>query len=159
MTSQALAVVERALLDAARSTAEHTLAQARAEAQRMVDAARADSEAALAKAREQGATDAAGAVRARRAAGRRAARAVVLSAKRRAYEDFAARAREVVRRQLDTPQTTEALIELARRALGPQTSIRLADGGAVVAMAPGRVVELDLDGLTDLAIAETGSDG
>lgn len=156
MTNEALAPVARALLDASRSTAEDTVGQARVEAERISGAARADSEAALDKARQEGAADAAVAVRTRRAAGRRAARAVVLSAQRRAYEDFAARAREAVRRQLNTAQTTDALTDLARRTLGSQAVIRRDADGAVVATATGRVLELSLDELTDRAIAELG---
>lgn len=158
MTSEALAPVARALLDAARTAAERTAARARDEAQRTVDAARADSEATLAEAHRQGVADAADAVRTRRAAGRRAARAVVLSAQRRAYEDFAAQAREAVRRQLNTAQTTDTLTDLARRTLGSQAVIRRDADGAVVATGTGRVLELSLDELTDRAIAELGQD-
>lgn len=156
MTSEALAPVARALLDAARSAAQQTVEQARVEAQRMVEAARAESEAALAKARQEGAVDAAGLVRPRRAAGRRAARAMVLSAQRRAYEEFAAQAREAVRRQLDTPQTADVLTALARRTLGSQAVIRRDADGAIVATTTGRVLELSLDELTDQAVAEVG---
>jgi hypothetical protein len=156
MTDEALAPVAAALLDAAQSAAEQTLGRARVEAQRIVDQARADSAATLAKARQEGEADAAAVVRARRAAGRRAAREMVLSAQRRAYEDFAAQAREAVRRQLDTPQTVDALTDLARRVLGSQAVIRHDADGAVVATATGRVLELSLDELTDRAIAELG---
>jgi hypothetical protein len=156
VTSEALAPVVRALRDAARDAAEHTMALARVEAQRILDTARVDTEATRAKARQQGAADAAEAVRTRRAAGRRAARAVVLSAQRLAYEDFAAQAREAVRRQLNTAQTADALTGLARRTLGPQALIRCDADGAVVATATGRVLELSLDELTDRAVAELG---
>jgi hypothetical protein len=104
----ALEPVRRALLDRAAADAAGTRASADDQAEALLARARAEADRLVAEARAQGAADGAVTLAASRARTRRQARAVVLAAQRRAYEELRRQARQEARRlvaDLDLPSS------------------------------------------------------
>ncbi|MFC4783830.1 hypothetical protein ACT8ZV_05115 [Nocardioides sp. MAHUQ-72] len=145
----ALEPVRAALLAAAAAEADRVRAEAEADARRRLAAARGEAEALLAEARSQGAADASWVLAAEETEARRAARGVVLSAQRDAYERLRRESVERVRALLVDPSVRE---DLAARLLvllpgaavhdleGDGLSARTADGRSIDA-SPEALVE------------------
>lgn len=147
-----LAPLREALLARARQQAEATLAAADADVRTTIDEARADAESLLAQARTIGEQEAAGVLAAQRAQAVRQARAVVLGARRAAFDDLHEQARIAVRTLRDDPDYPEVLATLRdrlRTELGPDATIREHDGGGVVGQEGGRTLAFTLDDLAD----------
>ncbi|MCQ4080611.1 hypothetical protein NGB36_08340 [Streptomyces sp. RB6PN25] len=148
--ADALAPVRTALLRAARTDADALLAQARADAAQTLDAVRAEAQAILDEARRQGEADGAAAARQLRMHAHRAARARQLAARSEVYAELRRQVTEGVRELRhaeEYPAIRDRLAARARRLLGPDASVEEHPGGGVVAVAPGRRVDLTLDAL------------
>jgi vacuolar-type H+-ATPase subunit E/Vma4 len=153
----ALAPVRDALRAAAAAQARGTVDQARSAAATTLATARAEADRIRATARDSGRADAAAALAIERARVARQARAVVLTARRQAYETLHQRAREAVGRlceDRDYPAMRGALVGVARAALGGGAAVREADGGGILAEVPDRRVDLSLAGFAARAVEE-----
>jgi vacuolar-type H+-ATPase subunit E/Vma4 len=160
----ALAPVRAALLDRARADADAVLAEADADADEVVAAARSRAAALVAEARAEGERDAAVLAARDRARARREARAAVLRAQSRVYEELRRRSRVAVRALRDDPvypALLEALRDRARDRLGADAVVREHPDGGLVAEAPGRRgarLDATLDALTDDALDGLGGE-
>ncbi len=148
------------------------LARARAEAQRLLAHADADAEATLAAAqreaddirgaaRAEGESDAAAVLAAERARVRRQARAVVLAAQRKAYDQLRSRVAQALATVRDDPgyrPWLDGLAERARAVLGADALVREAPDGGVIAETNGRRGEYTLVGLADQVMDAMGTD-
>jgi vacuolar-type H+-ATPase subunit E/Vma4 len=155
MEPAALAPVREALLAAARADAAGIRAGAEERATQVVAAARKEADELREAARAQGAEDGTAALAAARTRARRLARAAVLRARSEAYEALRAGGRGAVvalTTDADYPRLRERLAAAARTAAGPESRVREADGGGVVAEAPGRRVDYSLAGFADRAV-------
>jgi vacuolar-type H+-ATPase subunit H len=151
----ALAPVRAALLVAARAAADRTLASADAAATAALTEARERADRMLAEARRDGAADAGAVIADERAQIRRQARAVVLRARREAYDGLRAAARAAVCDLRDEPgyrAVRDRLASYARELLGPQATMRDTDGGGILAQAPGRRLDLSLRSFAERAV-------
>lgn len=158
---EALAPVREALLARAREDAERACADAESEVAARVDAARTEVAALVAEARAQGELDTRALVELERARARRAARALVLGARRQAYEELRAACREATAALLagpSYPAVRERLVAEAQDALGPDAVIEEAPEGGVLARVPGRRVDLSCAALAERALASLGTD-
>ncbi|HET8680717.1 MAG TPA: hypothetical protein VFM54_02405 [Micromonosporaceae bacterium] len=156
----ALAPVRDALLAAARADAQRLDAQAQAETDQVLAAARQEAQRLLAEARQRGGAEAEAAVAAEAAGARRRGRAVIMRARREAYESLVTAARAAVaelRGDPAYPATRDRLAAAARAALGPDAGVREAAGGGVVAEAGARRVDLSLSGFAERAAAQVAA--
>ncbi|GHF07718.1 MULTISPECIES: hypothetical protein [Streptomyces] len=155
----ALGPVRAELLRTARAEGEAQLARAREEAAAAVREARAAAEEILAAARRRGAADGAAAAAAELAGARRAARHLLLTARRDAYDqlcDCVVQQVRDLRRSTDYPRLRRRLEARARALLGPGASLTEPSGGGVLALAPGRRVDLTLEAVAARALDRLG---
>ncbi|MCR3746017.1 hypothetical protein BS35_008617, partial [Actinomadura glauciflava] len=92
---------------------------------------------------------------------RAASRAIVLGARRRAYEELRRRVRGEVRALFDGPDAPaieEALATRARTLLGAGARVERAGGGGLVGRVRDAEVDLSADALTDRAMAALGTE-
>ena len=139
-----------ALVEAARSDAGDAQAAAGAEAGALIRAAASEREAATGAARER-----------RRQRARREGRAIVLRARRAAYDELrvaalAAAADLLV--QPGYPALRERLAAAARARLGPHAEVAEAPGGGVLARAGDRLVDCSLHAMVERCLADLGGD-
>lgn len=156
-----LSVLRAALLDHAHSDAAATLADADAVAASTLATARAEAEALLAEARARGAADGAVVLAAERARAARGARALVLAARRAAYDELRQQARDAVsglRHDPSYPALLDALRERAFRDLGPDATLREHARGGIVGESGGRRAVYVLDDLADGIVERLGDD-
>jgi hypothetical protein len=156
----ALAPVRAALLTAARGDAARVREHADAAADRTLVAAEQQAERIRAEAREQGAADAASVLAVERAQNRRRARALVLAARRDAYESLRAAARRtvpVLRDDPGYPLLRQHMADAVRRLLGPDVELREGTGGGVIGTGGGRRVDYSLAGFADRAVDEVAA--
>lgn len=156
-----LAPVRSGLLAQARADAERVLAEADADADATMAAARSEANAILEAARAEGESDAAVVLSAKRARDRRQARAIVLAAQREAYDTLRSRVVQAVSAIRDDPgygPWRHRLAEQARRALGSDAAVSEAPEGGVLAEADGRRAAYTLAGLADHMIDAMGPD-
>lgn len=158
---EALSPVREALLARARADAARACADAEQEVAGRVAAAEREVADLVAEARAQGELDTHALVVLEQARGRRAARALVLGARREAYEELRAACRAATAALLTGPSypvVRERLVAEAQQALGPDAVIEdLAEGG-VLAHLPGRRVDLSCAALAERALASLGTD-
>jgi vacuolar-type H+-ATPase subunit E/Vma4 len=150
--ANALDPVRQALLAWARADADAIRTNSEADAHATLSAATAQAERIRSEARRQGTADADAAIDTDRSAARRAAQALVLRARREAYERLRAAAREKVRAlrdEPDFPAARERLVHAVRKALGPEAMISQAADGGVVGVTAGRRLDLSLGGFAD----------
>lgn len=150
-----LAPVRAALLAEARAEADRVVAAARRDAAATITAARAQAARIRAEAAGNGAADAAQAAAATRVRARRQARAIELRARRQAYDALHERATGAVTALTGDPgypAIRAGLVAAARDRLGPDAAIREPPGGGIVAQAPGLRLDLSLVGFVDAAV-------
>lgn len=155
----ALAPVRAAMLRQATQDAERIVGQARQAAGDMTAAARRAAAAAVSDAEKQGLADAALAAMAERSKGRRAAQALMLAARRRAYDAVTGRIRTAIGGLRDDPALRDQLAAAARSiaasriAAGP-SGVTVSDhpDGGVIARADGVLVDCSLPALAELAV-------
>jgi vacuolar-type H+-ATPase subunit E/Vma4 len=155
-----LAPVREAMLRSARAQAAGMIAQARDQADGMLADARAQAARTVAQASEAGQRDAAALAAAQRNRGRQAARSLLLSAQREAYQDFRAQVRLAVsglRHQPGYDVLRKRLAETAAALAGPGAVVTGAPGGGVIARAPGIVVDCSLSRLAGFAADALGA--
>lgn len=151
---QALEPLTDALLARAQADADGARAAAEHEAQQVVATATSRAEALLTHAQALGEADAAGLLAADRATSRRAARAVVLSAQRAAYDELRRRSRAAVAGLLADPERHRRLAVTVRDRLGEGATVRDHPAGGVVATSPdGRHIDASVDALVEAALA------
>jgi hypothetical protein len=158
----ALAPVREAMLDRARADAAGALARADAEARDALSAAAAQAERIRQEARQAGIADAEAAIAAERGRARREGRALVLRARREAYERLRRTARDAVGGLLDDgglPAVRQRMAAAARAALGPDARIDDTGDGGVVATAAGRRLDLSLTRFADRAVDRVAGEG
>ncbi|MFC4907081.1 hypothetical protein [Actinomadura gamaensis] len=146
--------VAEALLDEARRRAAETVARARAEADAAVAAAHRRAETILDRARAAGRAEGAALAGADRADARDRARRLVLEARRRVYDELAARVRE----EMGDPALRPVLDAVVRHRLGPGAEIVPAPGGGVTGRAGGRELDLSAAALAEAALAALGTE-
>jgi vacuolar-type H+-ATPase subunit E/Vma4 len=165
-TSHVLSAPAARLTDPLAAVRAALLAQATADAQRVVAAAQAETAETLRAAEDRAATirdtaaaeaavDAAAIAAEARAKTRRAERAIVLAAQKAAYEQLRTRARMAVRGLRSDPGYPELLTRLrdvARDRLGPAAAVEEDSGGGIVAVCAGRRLSLTLDAAADRAV-------
>ncbi len=155
----ALAPVETQLLRDAVAAGRRIVADARLDAAAQIAAARTRADDLVVQARAEGRAAAGTLAAEERNSGRQAARAVLLDADRRAYDEVADRIRAAVRGMRDEPgygKIREQLAALARSTAGPEASITEHPDGGVLAAGPGITVDCSLPRLADLAVAALG---
>lgn len=147
------------------------VARAHGQADAMVESARAAGEAALAdavaradavlsEARRQGEVDGADLLAAEQAAARRAARSVLLGARRAVYDELVRQARHTVREVLDRPGSRGRLETAVRRRLGGVAEVTdTPDGGLLARSADGRTIDASVSALADRALAAMDLEG
>jgi len=142
-----------ALIARAESDAAQIRAQAEQEGQMAVAAARDQAAALLAAARSEGAITASQLLAAEQYKARRAARRVVLTAQRAAYEQLREHSRDAVRRLLVDPTRRGELIATVQERLGDRAVVRDVPDGGLVAEAPDhRRIDATVAALVDAAI-------
>ena len=157
----ALAPVRAALADGARAEAARLVADAERDAAAIVGRARAEAAGILDDARAAGRADGALAAAAERSRARAASRAIVLRARREAYEELRRRVGGEVRALFDgpaAPANERALTARARGLLGSGALVGRASGGGLVARGPDAEVDLSARALTDRAVAALGTE-
>lgn len=156
-----LAPVRDSLLAQARAEAAAAMDAARREAGERRAAAQAEAEALLREARSER-EEAAAAARARsRLRARREARAIVLRARRGAYDELrtaALAAAADLRARADYPLLRERLAAAARALLGPAAEVTEPEDGGVLARAGDRLVDCSLPVLVERCLADLGPD-
>jgi len=155
----ALAPVQTQLLHEAVAAGHRIVAEARLDAEGQIAAARARADDLVTGARADGRAAAGTLAAAERNHGRQVARAVLLDADRRAYDELSARIRSAVRELRDDPgygEIRERLAALALAAAGPEASITEHPDGGVLAEGPGISVDCSLPRLADLAVVALG---
>ncbi|GGM77350.1 hypothetical protein ACFFX1_52515 [Dactylosporangium sucinum] len=150
---EALEPLRRAILRAARAYADGCRADAAEAAGGMLRAARAEAEQIRLEARAAGLDDAAVLSAAERAHTRRAARAVVLAARRDTAEELRRRVSAALRAELGGGCLGPALADRARAVLGPQARIEPAGDGGVIGTLGNRRADCSIAALTEYAIA------
>lgn len=137
---------------AAIATAERDAADR--EGQRLVAQACAQAETVLAEAQRLGAADAAGLLEVERSRARRAARDVVLAARRAAYDELRRRCRVALAELVSDPGRHRRLADAVRGRLGEGATVHDHPSGGVVGVSPdGRSVDASVDALVDSALA------
>jgi vacuolar-type H+-ATPase subunit E/Vma4 len=162
-TVAALAPVRDALVAEARADAARLVADAANERQARETRARGQSAALLAQARADGEAEAERELAAERTTARRRARAIVLTAQREAYEALLQSVSERVSRiaaEPHYPELVERLSAVARHQLGPHTRVLAGEGGrpGVVGEVDGRRVDYTLESLAEEALKDLGPD-
>ncbi len=155
--------VRAALIADARADAELLLAEADRDAEERLSEAGEEAAAMIEAAQREGARDAAERLARQRAATRREAREIVLTAKRRALDELRERAHTAVRELVDEdgyPALLDRLRMLAAAQLGPDACIRVDPDGepGVIASGAHRRVDYRLVTLVDRAIDKLGED-
>jgi vacuolar-type H+-ATPase subunit E/Vma4 len=153
--------LREALLARARQDAATTVAAADESAQATLAQARAEAESLLAEARTRGEQEAGTVLAEQRAQASRQARAVVLAAQRRAFDDLRERARAAVgslRDDADYPQVLDALRERVRRELGTDATIREHASGGAVGLDGERRLAYTFDDLADRIVDRLGGE-
>jgi vacuolar-type H+-ATPase subunit E/Vma4 len=145
----------------AHAQADRIRAQADADAAARVADARRHADAVVESARAQGAAEGRLDARADEAGARVRARAVVLAARRDAYDELSRAARAAVVRLREAPEYPELLDRLAdaaRRELGAAAELDVdpPDAGGVRARAGSRRIDATLPALADRCIADLG---
>lgn len=156
-----LSPVRAALIRSAEQRAAELRATASAEAEAVIGAGRRQAEEVLSQARALGEQDGRSAAATRHAASRRAARRVVLTAQRDAYDDLRHRVRAAVcALQQDPvyPRLRGRLEEMARGMAGPAATITPHPSGGVVAEGSGTFVDCSLPRLADRAVDALGAE-
>jgi hypothetical protein len=155
---EALQPVRTALRAHALGEAGRIRAQAEAEAAAELARARSDVDRLLEEARDRGRREGEATAAAERVSGRRRARAVVLAARRDAYEEFVRRVRDRARRLREEDGPAQGrLVDLAECELGPGGTMRVEDGAVVAEAGTTRLV-WSLDELAARAVVDLGSD-
>lgn len=143
----ALAPVRDALLRAAREDARRTLDASQAQTRRAISDAEHRAEVVRGEARASGAAAADVALATERAQVRRQGRAIVLRARREAYEKLCTQVEMAGEAIVDRPSyqaMREALIAAAHRELGPDADVVDVRGGGIVARSGRREMDLSL---------------
>jgi vacuolar-type H+-ATPase subunit E/Vma4 len=151
----ALAPVRDALLATALREAAAIRERAEAEAARTRAAAEAEADGIRVRARRRGAEDADAALASERARARHEAHAVVLAARREAYDALRAAAGAAmanVRDDPDYPLVRQHMADAVRRLLGPDAVLSEGTGGGVVGEVAGRRADFSLAGYADRAV-------
>ena len=151
-TALALEPLRAALLARATTEADRLRADAEAEARRRVDAARREAGQLVADARTRGAVEAGWILAAEDASARRAARAVVLTAQREAWEHLREESRAAVRALLRDPAVRARLAARLTERLPGATIHDLADGGLSAQTTDGRSVDASVEALVERAL-------
>ena len=154
--SDDLAPLRTALLRSARTEAARLRAEAEAYRDAALAEARGRAETIRAEARERGRADAAALVATDLAATGRAARQIVLSARRDAYRDLCREVRRTAAAWLGEPAVRKAFQALAADRLGPEATVDPGPAG-LTAAAGGRQLELRADTLADAAVRRLGA--
>lgn len=139
-----------ARVDAARREADERRSSARAEADGLLRRVLGEREEATAAARSRSLLRA-----------RREARAIVLHARRDAYEELRAAALAAaadLRARPDYPRLRDRLAAAARERLGPDAEVTEPEGGGVLARAGERLVDCSLPVLVQRRLADLGPD-
>lgn len=152
--ADALAPVREALLALARRDAERTLADADADADATLARADADAEQVRSVALAEATADAQARLATEVSRINRESRAVELRARRAAYDELVARARDAMQGLSDEPGLRERLEGLARAQLGATASVAAGPGGGVVAESGERRVSYLLTSLAESIAAE-----
>ncbi|GAA2154591.1 hypothetical protein GCM10009844_40640 [Nocardioides koreensis] len=145
----ALGPLRAGLLARASAEADRVRAEAEAEARRRVDAARREAGQLVADARARGAAEAGWILAAEEASARRAARALVLSAQREAWDHLREESRAAVRALLRDPAVRDRLAARLTERLPGATIHDLADGGLSAQTADGRSVDASVEALVE----------
>jgi hypothetical protein len=157
----ALASVCEALRTAARTETDRLLTAVDAETAEAIAAARAQAAALVTQAQTEGAADAAIAVAGARSRTRRRARAVVMRARRDAYQALQEASRAKIRLLRDEPdyrQLLDRFTAAARAQLGANVTIIEVPGSGILAEEAGRRIDYSLDGFADRAVDALGAD-
>lgn len=160
-TDDLLVPVRAALLAEARAEADRLLAQVDAEAAATIARAEAEADGIRGEARAQGEADAAAVLAAERARARRQARAIVLAAQRDVYEDLRAsvlRRLPALRAEAAYGAWRDRLRERVHTELGADAVVTEHPDGGVVGELGGRRVAYTLAGLAEQALDELGED-
>ncbi|MFC0530519.1 V-type ATP synthase subunit E family protein [Phytohabitans kaempferiae] len=161
-----LAPVRAALLARAREEADQIRERSEVDARDAVTAATMEADHIRQHAHAEGEAHAATAVAAARSQAREQARALVLGARREAYERLRDAARRAVARMGAEPEFApirQRMVAAVRATLGPDAQITDVPDGGVAGAADGRRLDLSLTGFADRAVqavagreAETG---
>ena len=154
--SEQLTPVRAALLRWAETEAARLRAEAATYRDTCLAAARNRAEEIRSEARGRGQSDAATLVSADLAANGRAARQIILSARRDAYRGLCRDVREQAAAWLAEPAARKAFQHRAEAVLGAGATLNTAPGG-LSAAAGGRRLEITADALADAAVRELGS--
>ncbi len=160
-TDDPLAAVRTALLAEARADAARVLAAADGDTAAVLAQAAEEAATIRAEARARGEADAAGVLVNERARARREARAALLGAERGAYEELRRRVRAAaasLREDPGYPTLRDRLTARARAVLGDRATVTDHPAGGVVAAAGGRRVAYSFDVLADRAVEDLGPD-
>ena len=151
----ALEPVRAAMQRHAAAEAESITATARHDAAALLAGARQEGESAQARAREDGMALAAPLAAAERSRGRRAARAILLAARRGLQDETESRIRAAILSLPDQPgygELRDRLAALARAVAGPGAVVSEHPRGGVIARAPGVLVDCSLPRLAERVI-------
>lgn len=148
----ALEPLRASLLAHASVEADLLRADAEADARRRLDAARREAEQLVADARARGEADAGWILAEEETSARRAARAVVLTAQREAWERLRRESETAVRALLRDPAVRDGLATRLRSRLPGATIVDLPDGGLSARTADGRSVDASVEALVDRAL-------
>jgi vacuolar-type H+-ATPase subunit E/Vma4 len=151
-TRAALEPLRAALLAQAAAEADRIRADAEAEARRRVDAARREAGQLVADARARGAAEAGWILAAEEASARRAARAVVLTAQREAWEHLREESCAAVRALLRDPAVRARLAARLTERLPGATVHDLVDGGLAAETPDGRSIDASVEALVAQAL-------
>lgn len=161
MTAQedALAPLREVLLARAEDYAGRVRADAEATATATLHNARTEATQIVQAAREQGTADAEEVLAGQRARVRGQVRALVLQARRAAYDDLRRTARADARHVVaDSPGLAARLGALGRERLGPEATVTAESDGTVVVEIGGRRWEWSPDALAHDAVDELGQE-
>ncbi|GAB3979438.1 hypothetical protein GCM10029978_074820 [Actinoallomurus acanthiterrae] len=146
------------LLRKSRQEAERVRAAAATDVDTQLARARAEADAILADARAAGAEEGTALGTADLAGARRRARAIVLGARREAYEELVRRARVAASALRDDPVLMGHLRTVARDLAGPGAQVTEHADGGFVAVGPGTRVDCSLPALADRAVDALGAE-
>ena len=160
-TAEALDPVRRALAATAQAQAAAVLREAHGRRDEKLAAARATADELLATARAEGESEALTALSLQAAQSRREARLTVLTAQRELYEEVRARCRTAASELVAAPdyqRLRRALVETARRRLGPDAVVTDSPAGGIEAVAGHRRIDLSLPVLADRALERSAGE-
>ncbi|GAA0717271.1 hypothetical protein Drose_18900 [Dactylosporangium roseum] len=150
---ESLRPVRDALLGRARADAAAQHADAARSCSRTLADARAEAGRILEEARSTGRADAARRNAAEAAHVRRAAHALLLAAQREIHDELGRRVAETLRAELDAGRLGPALAARAAAALGPDARVEPATGGGFTAHLDSRCVDCSVESLTRHAMS------